>query len=102
GRIAKIISINGDSISKAKDKIIIISKCDEKYIPLFEVAKGVILQNRESDTISEKLALQTASRLDLPLIIRARHAADILMEDEEVHLEPQKGLVFKIEENEML
>lgn len=102
GRIAKIISISGDSISKAKDKIIIISKCDEKYIPLFEVAKGVILQNRESDTISEKLALQTASRLDLPLIIRARHAADILMEDEEVHLEPQKGLVFKIEENEML
>ncbi|NGX52082.1 MAG: Pyruvate kinase [Candidatus Anoxychlamydiales bacterium] len=102
GKIAKIIAVNGDSISKAKDKIIVISKCSDSYLPLFEVAKAVILQNRDVDTISEKLALEQAQKLDLPLVIRAKHANDILLNDETVHLDPQKGLVFKVSEDELL
>ncbi|HEU64524.1 MAG: Pyruvate kinase [Candidatus Anoxychlamydiales bacterium] len=102
GKIAKIIAVNGDSLTKAKDKIIVISKCSESYLPLFEVAKAVILQNRNIDTISEKLALEKAQKLDLPLVIRAKHANDILLDDEVVHLDPQKGLVFKVSEDELL
>ncbi|NGX63407.1 MAG: Pyruvate kinase [Candidatus Anoxychlamydiales bacterium] len=102
GRVAKIITINGDSLEIAKDKIIVISKCSEKYLPVFNVAKGVILQNRAADVISEKLALQTAQRLNLPIVIRAKHAYDILLEDEIIHLDPQKGLVFKVAEDELL
>ncbi|NGX34915.1 MAG: Pyruvate kinase [Candidatus Anoxychlamydiales bacterium] len=102
GKIAKIIAVNGDSISKAKDKIIVIAKCSESYLPLFEVAKGVILQNRDVDIISEKLALRQAQKLDVPLVIRAKHANDILLDGEIIHLDAQKGLVFKVAEDELL
>lgn len=100
GSITKIIAINSDTIQKAKDKIIVIPKCDERYIPLIEVSRGIIMQNRPSDTFSEKLAFDTAMRLNIPIISRAKYALDILVNDEVVHLDPTKGLVFKLEEDE--
>lgn len=102
GRVAKIISVNGDSLAKAKDKIIVISRCNESYFPLFTVAKAVILQNRDVDNISEKFALEQAQKNEVPLIIRAKHANDILIDGEMIHLDPEKGLVFKAQEDELL
>lgn len=99
GNITKIVAINGNSVSKAKDKIIIISKCDERYLPIIEVCKGIIMQNRVADTFSEKLAYDTATRLNIPIISRAKYAMDILVEDEIIHMDPEKGLVFKVEDS---
>ncbi len=102
GKVVKIISVNGESVSKAKDKIIVISKCSDSYLSLFESAKGVILQNRDVDTISEKIAIELAQKANVSLVIRAKYASDILLDDEIVHLDPQKGLVFKVAEDELL
>jgi pyruvate kinase len=102
GSICKIITINGDSFDKAKNKIVLITKCSDNYKELFELAKGVILQNSLQDTTSERIALELAKKYNTSLIIRAKYAYDILIEDEEVHLDPQKGLVFKVSEDELL
>jgi pyruvate kinase len=97
GKIAKIVAINGYSLERAKDKIIVIAKCDERYLPIIEVCKGIIMQNRTFDSLSEKLAFDTANRLNIPIISRAKHSLDILINDETVYLDPFKGLVYKIE-----
>ncbi len=100
GKVTKIVAINGNTIGKAKDKIIVIAKCDERYLPVIEVCRGIIMQNRISDSFSEKLAFDTANRLNIPIIARAKYAADILIEDEIIYLDPSKGLVYKIEDGE--
>lgn len=99
GKIAKIISINGNTLEKAKDKIIVITRCDERYLPAIEVCKGIIMQNRIADNLSEKIAFDTAQRLGIPIIARAKHANDILTDGEIIQIDPAKGLVFKIEED---
>ncbi|MFA6118692.1 MAG: pyruvate kinase [Parachlamydiales bacterium] len=95
GKIAIIMSLNGDSLEKAKNKILVISKCDVRYLPLFKAAKGVILQNRMADDSSEKSAISMAQNLNLPIIVGAKHAIDILIDDELIWLDPKKALVFK-------
>ena len=99
GQITKIISVNGNTVEKAKDKIIVIAKCDDRYIDLFKVAKGVILQNSSADSFSENFAIQNAERFNLPIIVRAKHSFDILEEGELVHMDPSKSLVYLISEN---
>jgi pyruvate kinase len=96
GKIAIILSLNGDSLEKAKNKILVISKCDVRYLPLFKVAKGVIYQNRIADDLSEASAVSMAQNLNLPIIVGAKHAIDILIDDEVISLDPKKALVFKI------
>jgi len=100
GNIAIIKTLNGDTIAKAQDKIIIISKCNENYLPLIKVAKGIILQNRISDVLSEKHAIQMAGNLNIPIIINAKYASEILMENEYVHMDPERALIFKVEEDD--
>jgi len=102
GKITKIIAINGNTTEKAKDKIIVILKCSKNYLPVLEVCRGIIMQNRNTDISSEKLAFDFANRLNIPIISRAKHASDILIEDEIVHLDPIKGVVFKLEKDEIL
>ncbi|MBN2478742.1 MAG: pyruvate kinase [Parachlamydiales bacterium] len=94
GKISKIISLNGDTFDKAKDKIIVISKCDERFLPAMKLSKGVVLQNSSKDTFSETFAIQNATRLNIPIIVRAKHAFDILLEGEDVILDPDKSLIY--------
>ena len=51
------------------------------------------------DCKSEKYAIEKAKELDIPIIVRVKHALDILFDGEEVSLDPEKALVFKTEEN---
>ena len=99
GKVAKIISVNGDTSAKAKDKIIVISKCDERYLEAIKSAKGIILQNSFKDTFSETFLLQAAERLGIPIIVRAKYAFDILDDDEEIVLDPDKALIYIPEKN---
>ena len=81
-------------------QIIVISKCDERYLPAIKVSKGIILQNRLGDVNSERIAMEAATKFDLPIIIGVKYASDILIEDEAVYLDPIKGLVYKLQEGE--
>ena len=94
GNVSKIISVNGSTAELAKDKIIVIAKCDETYTELLKVCKGVVLQNNPSDSFSEQFAIQNAERFNVPIIIRAKHAFDILEEGESIILDPSKALIF--------
>ena len=78
-----------------KDKIIVISRCDDNFSSLLKVAKGVILQNNEADIDSERYALKIAKEKNIPIIVRADNAITLLSNDEDVILDPKRAFVYK-------
>jgi pyruvate kinase len=75
--------------------LIVITSCDENYIPYIQEAAGVILQNHVEDQVSELFAMDQAHLLHKPTIVRADAASYILKEGQLVTLDPQKALVYK-------
>lgn len=82
-------------IAEAKNKIVVITHCDETFIEPLKNAKGIILQNWISDTASEKYAMTLAKTHNIPIITRADGATTALTDGEKVSLDPKKGLVYK-------
>jgi len=78
-----------------KDQLLVIAKCDESYLPLMQVAAGIILQNHINDIGSEKYAKKIALNLGKPILLRADAACRILKEGQLVTLDPEKALVYK-------
>jgi pyruvate kinase len=78
-----------------KNKIVVLSSCDSKDLKLFEAARGVVLQNHSDDMESEKAAFEIATHYQIPLVVKAEGAFEILKQDQFVTLDPKKGLVFK-------
>lgn len=78
-----------------KGALIVITKCDESYLPYLEEAAGVILQNHVDDEASEVFAIEQAKRLHKPTIVRADAAGYILKEGQLVTLDPAKALIYK-------
>lgn len=81
--------------SVAKNKIVVITHCDETFIEPLKKAKGIILQNWSGDTASEKYAITLAKTHNIPIITRADGAATILNTGDKISLDPKKGLVYK-------
>ena len=77
------------------NQIIVITKCDESFIPFIREASGVILENHIDDTESEKLAIKLSEEFDTPVVIRADSAFRILKQGQLVTIDPEKGLVYK-------
>ncbi len=100
GKITKVLFIGRKETEDIKGKIIILRACNEKYLDLMKASNGVILQNSKLDAFSESFAMSAAQKYDIPLITRANNAIDILEEDEEVFLDPQKALIYKPSEEE--
>ena len=84
-----------------KDKIIVLPRCDEKYLLFMKKAKGIILQNSKGDALSETFAMEQAKKLNLSLIVRADNAMSLLKEGEEILIDPEKGLVYKAQDLKM-
>ncbi len=78
-----------------KDNLIVLTQCDDSYLPLIKEAAGIILQNHIDDSISEQYVLEIARTLDKPAIIRADAAYRNLKEGQLVTLDPEKALVYK-------
>ena len=95
GKISIIVSTDDFSKKDIKDKIIVISRCDDNFLSLLKVAKGVILQNSEADIDSEKYALKIAKEKNIPIIVRADNAITLLSNDEDVILDPKRAFVYK-------
>ncbi len=81
--------------AETRDRIVVISRCDDAYLPLLKQASGIVLQNYPDDIKSEQFALQVAKMLDIPILTRADGAMSLLKEGQTVTLDPQKGLVYK-------
>ena len=79
----------------ARNRIILITRCDPSYKPFVKEAKGVILQNHISDIESEKTLKTWAEQLEKPAIVRADGARRMLKDKQLITLDPQKALVYK-------
>ena len=78
-----------------RGKIIVINMCNDKYLPLLKNAAGVILENHVDDLDSERYLKKIAQTLNLPLILRAEGAIEMLRNDQLVTLDPATALIYK-------
>ncbi len=78
-----------------RGKIIVLNSCDESYLSLLKSAAGVVMQNHVDDTDSEQYLKKIATQLDLPYILRAEGASDVLRDEQLVTLDPLGALVYK-------
>jgi pyruvate kinase len=94
GNVTIVLSVESEKLFHVRDKIIVITKCDESYLPYIIESSGVILQNHIDDTASEKYALEIALKYEKPLLIRADAACRILKEGQLVTIDTEKGLIY--------
>lgn len=78
-----------------KGKILVLTRCDETYLPLLKQAAGVLLHSHIEDTESENYLKHTAQALNLPILLRAEGASDILRNEQLITLYPSQALVYK-------
>ncbi len=91
GEIKIVLTPDEYNIRASKDKIVVLSKFTEEYLPLVKVAKAIILQNHPEDLVSE----EDAKKLGIPIIVRADEALRRLSDGQLVTMDPAKGTVYK-------
>jgi pyruvate kinase len=82
-------------VYKLRGHLLVITQCDESYLPLIRESSGVILQNIVNDTASENYLLDVAKSLNKPVLIRADAASRTLKDGMLVTLDPAKSIVYK-------
>lgn len=95
GKIAIVVSPDAWREEKIKDRIIVISQCNEAYFPILRLAKGVILQNLQDDKNSEQSALKYGDSLNIPVLVRTEDALVHLQEGMLVVLDPERMIVYQ-------
>lgn len=95
GNIALIYSSESRRPFSVKDQLLVLTRCDESFLPLIQEAAGVILQNHIDDVESERYVLKISKTLSKPAIVRADAAAHVLKEGQLVTLDPEKAVVYK-------
>lgn len=95
GNVALFHTLEGRHPFSAKDKIIVIARCNESYLPFIKEAAGVIVQNHIEDIDSETFAMQMSSKLKKPVLVRADNAFNVLKEGQLVTLDPEAAIVCK-------
>lgn len=92
--IAIVLSSENEKPYRIHNKFIVITKCDESYLPLIHESAGVILQNHIDDVASEKYALEIGKKENKPVLVRADAACRILKEGQLVTIDPTKALIY--------
>lgn len=95
GNVILVLSPENKEPYAVKDQLLVITRCDESYLPLLREAAGIILQNHINDVASEKYAKKMALTLNKPILLRADAACRILKEGQLVTLDPERALVYK-------
>lgn len=95
GKVLFLHSSHKKKPERFYQSIVVISHCDDSYIPFLQHALGVVLANHPEDVQSETKALAIANKFDIPLITRADQAMTLLKEGQMVTLNPTKGIVYK-------
>ena len=105
GKVAMILSSDLNNAYRARGRIVVLSTCNDSFLPLLGHATAIVLQNHPDDKASEKSAKAAAKSFNIPLLARADHALTILKEGQLITIDPVKGLIFKgalLSEEEML
>ncbi len=95
GKVLLLHAADEKRHQEIQGRIVVISRCDDSYLPLLKNALGIVLQNHPDDTDSEQVAQQVAKALDIPLLTRADGAMSLLADGQTVTLDPNKGIVYK-------
>lgn len=95
GNVTHILSPESNFSYQVRGQLLVITRCDETYLPFIQASSGVILQNLFSDTESEQYLLEVAKKYNKPVLLRADAAFRVLKEGQLVTLDPQKHLVYK-------
>lgn len=97
GAVTFVISPEGYDVEQLKGKIVVILRCDNTFLPILKHAAAVVVQNYIGDTGSEKYAEIVARTFNISVMCRADGAMQLLNEGEFINLDPQKGLIYRIE-----
>lgn len=95
GNAAVVITPETRAPYTVRDRILVISECNETYYTLIREASGVVLQNLVEDTKSEEYLTEQARKMDKPIIVRGDAACTTVKEGQLITLDPEKGLVYK-------
>lgn len=95
GKVSIVLSPEGRDPLDLEGRLVVIPHCDNSFLPLLKHAAGVILQNHLGDSASEKYAALVAKTFEISIMNRADGAMSVLKEDEEVTLDPQRGLIYR-------
>jgi pyruvate kinase len=95
GKVVHVLTVDPDNPISVQDKIAVLSRCDDSYLPVLKHALGIVLQNHPDDRESEKHAMLLARTLAIPIICRADGALSALQEGQLVTLDPENGIVYK-------
>lgn len=95
GKVAIVATAQCRKEYEVKGKILILSDCNEDYLPLLRHAAGVILQNHIDDKDSEIYLKEMAKVLNCPILLRADGASSVLREEQLITLDPQQAIIFK-------
>lgn len=95
GRVSILLSPEGKDPESLRGALVVIPHCDNAFLPCLKFASGIILQNHPGDTASEKYAALLAKTFDISAICRADGAMTLLVEGEEVTLDPRRGLIYR-------
>lgn len=95
GRVVILLSAEGRASKNLKNALVVLTHCDDTFLPLLKEAAGLILQNHIGDRASEEFAALVAKTFNLSVLTRADGAISSLVDDEEVTLDPKRGLVYR-------
>jgi pyruvate kinase len=95
GKVSVVLSSESRSADQLAGRLVVIPHCDDSFLPLLKTAAGVILQNYMGDVSSEKYAALLAKTFNLSVMTRADGAMAVLREDEEVTLDPKRGIIYR-------
>lgn len=95
GNVSLVISPDSKPPYSVSGTILVITRCDDSYMPFLRECAGIVLQNSIDDEESEKYALKVSKKLSKPILVRADAAFQVLKEGQLVTIDPVKVIVYK-------
>ena len=95
GKASLLLSEDLDKKVLTKNHIVVISRCEESTLKLIKNAQGIILQNSPDDIDSVAWVKKITKEYNIPYITRADGAMSLLHDNDEITLDPRRGLIFK-------
>ena len=95
GTVSMVLSPEEGDPYAARNRILVIPNCDERYLPYLQQAMGVIVANFEDDQASVDYAMEKAKEIGFSLIVGANEACSILHEGKLATMDPTAALVYK-------
>lgn len=93
-KVSILASLDEGMQCPVRNKILVITRCDDSYLKFFKEASAIVLENHQDDVDSEKYALLAAKTLNIPVLVRAAGASAILKEGQTVTVDPKEFLVY--------